>query len=79
MTGHLSGTIDNCLGPMGFSSAFVLNLEKKKICSKIQENYRSNVHNCSVDIKLNFFPFFVFLGPHPWHMEVPRSGVKLEL
>ena len=23
--------------------------------------------------------FFVFLGPHQWHMEVPRLGVKLEL
>ena len=23
--------------------------------------------------------FFFFLGPHPWHMEVPRSGVELEL
>ena len=22
---------------------------------------------------------FFFLGPHPWHMEVPRLGVKLEL
>ena len=22
---------------------------------------------------------FVFLGLHPWHMEVPRLGVKLEL
>ena len=22
---------------------------------------------------------FVFLGPHLWHMEVPRLGVKLEL
>ena len=21
----------------------------------------------------------IFLGPHPWHMEVPRLGVKLEL
>ena len=26
-----------------------------------------------------FFFFSVFLGPHPWHMEVPRLGVKLEL
>ena len=25
-----------------------------------------------------FFPFF-FLGLYPWHMEVPRLGVKLEL
>ena len=23
--------------------------------------------------------FFFFLGLHPWHMEVPRPGVKLEL
>ena len=23
--------------------------------------------------------FFVFLGPHPWHMEVLRLGVQLEL
>ena len=22
---------------------------------------------------------FCFLGPHPWHVEVPRLGVKLEL
>ena len=23
--------------------------------------------------------FFIFLGPDPWHMEVPKLGVKLEL
>ena len=23
--------------------------------------------------------FFVFLGPHSWHLEVPRLGVKSEL
>ena len=23
--------------------------------------------------------FTCFLGPHPWHMEVPRPGVKSEL
>ena len=23
--------------------------------------------------------FFSFLGPHLWHMEVPRTGVKSEL
>ena len=22
---------------------------------------------------------FVFLGPHPWHMEIPRPGAELEL
>ena len=26
-----------------------------------------------------FFSFLFFLGPHPWHMEVPRLGVKSEL
>ena len=25
------------------------------------------------------FLFFCFLGPHVWHVEVPRLGVKLEL
>ena len=25
------------------------------------------------------FLFFVFLGPHLWHMEVPRLGVQSEL
>ena len=25
------------------------------------------------------FFLLVFLGPHPWHMEVPRLGVELEL
>ena len=23
--------------------------------------------------------YFVFIGPHPWHMEVPRPEVELEL
>ena len=26
-----------------------------------------------------FFPFFCFLGPYPWHMEVPRLGVTSKL
>ena len=26
-----------------------------------------------------FFFLFGFLGPHVWHMEVPRLGVELEL
>ena len=26
-----------------------------------------------------FFFFFVFLGLHPWHMEVPGLGIELEL
>ena len=23
--------------------------------------------------------FFVFLGPHPWHMAVPRLGIQSDL
>ena len=26
--------------------------------------------------KFLFFFFLSFLGPHPWHIEVPRLGVK---
>ena len=25
------------------------------------------------------FIYFGFLGPHPWHMEVPRLGLESEL
>ena len=28
---------------------------------------------------IQHLPFFSFLGPCPWHMEVPRLGVELEL
>ena len=30
-------------------------------------------------VGFSFFFFWSFLGPHLWHMEVPRLGVKLEL
>ena len=30
-------------------------------------------------LDLGFLFCFVFLGQHPWHMEVPRLVVKLEL
>ena len=33
----------------------------------------------SLSSSLTFFFFFVFLGPHLWHMEVPRPGVQSEL
>ena len=44
------------------------------------------VPSLSVNLHLRFLFFFSFLffffsclGPHPWHMEFPRPGVKLEL
>ena len=30
-------------------------------------------------IEKNICVYFCFLGPHPWHMEVPRLGVQSEL
>ena len=30
-------------------------------------------------LNIFFFLSSIFLGPHPWHMEVPRLGVKWEL
>ena len=35
----------------------------------------------SLNCALHFFTylFFIFLGPHSQHMEVPRLGVELEL
>ena len=30
-------------------------------------------------LEASFFSFFLFLGPHPWPMEIPRLRVELEL
>ena len=34
---------------------------------------------CMSSLECLFFSLSIFLGPHPWHMEVPRLGVKSEL
>ena len=33
---------------------------------------------CTTGQSIFPFLFFLFLGPHPWHMEVPSLGVKSE-
>jgi len=43
--------------------------------------YRPSVELCKVTVGSAIFFFFFFwslLEPHPWHMEVPRLGVKSE-
>ena len=35
-------------------------------------------YNVSKDATLLYYYYFVFLGPHPWHLEVPWQGVKLK-
>ena len=41
----------------------------------IYKVYKIDFH-LQIYLKKNFF--YLFLGPHPWHMEVPRIGVKSE-
>lgn len=36
-------------------------------------------HLEQVELLINLFIYFCFLGPHPRHMEVPGLGVQLEL
>ena len=43
-----------------------------------QQGSASNNVWCSVAVP-PLFVFFVFLGLHLWHMEVPRPGVQSEL
>ena len=49
--------------------------------SIIMENKRESIIDLLTRKKYNYKDFFVcvFLGPHTWHMEIPRLGVKLEL
>ena len=37
------------------------------------------INHLSVKSLGQVFCFLVFLGPHSWHMEVPRLGVESEL
>ena len=49
--------------------------KKDKTHQKISKN--KNVPKLKKNLK--FFFLFFFLGPHLWHMEVPRLGVELKL
>ena len=60
-----------------------------KSCRRLQEEFKVQAglvdfniteYEMFTDIVSDFFLFFFcFLGPHPWHMEVPRLGVESEL
>ena len=54
-----------------------LKIQKTKPKTKQNRNqlYCGDVGKCPFSL----FFFLVFLGPRPWHMEVPRLGVELEL
>ena len=69
-------------------------MEKIKIIINEQQQKKSNIQFLSIKKKFGLpfpisttglktlkrcFVVVVFLGPHPWHMEVPRLGVGSEL
>ena len=46
--------------------------------SNAKDNFHFTISFSTLDKTFHFFflfIFLVFLGPHPWHMEVPRLGV----
>ena len=54
----------------------------KKLCVAKFSLEHKDIPVGSITADFRFFFFFlsfVFLGPHPRHMEVPRQGVELEL
>ena len=53
--------------------------QSTKSMSKITENMQKHTKICKQMFKEALFFFCLFLGPHPWHMEVPSLGVKSEL
>ena len=57
------------------------NEKKKTLQLNPQEGHEVSLYRTQVSsIFLFVCSFvFVFLGLHPWHMEVPRLGVKLKL
>ena len=58
------------LTPLGvyYCFASILDKETDSLCALLH-----------VVLCFFFFFLFVFLGPHLWHIEVPRLGVKSEL
>ena len=52
--------------------------EKKRKKEGRKEGADLGSHSEQLNLSPNFFFFrlFVFLGPHPRHMEVPRLGVQ---
>ena len=45
---------------------------------EVMQVWEQRVYEKSPYLSLSFFLFF-FPQPHPWHMKVPRLGVKSEL
>ena len=64
------------VGPQNSVSSYVLMTVIPKTYGK---KVRSEGKVASNSVVKRVLLLFVFLGPHPWHMEVPRLGVESEL
>ena len=62
-----------CVFPHLTNGEFLANKKVQILDSKIKTSVNSSAPNGPHIL------FFVFLGPYPWHMEVPRLGVESEL
>ena len=62
------------IGPLSHLSCDSSHL-KTEINFKIIVSYRDHY----LEIFVCFFVLFLSLGPHPWHIEVPRLGVESDL
>ena len=57
-------------------SALVTRLVMSSVLGKDFTKIRFGFSCFVVDV---VWVFFIFLGPHPWYMDIPRRWVKLEL
>ena len=67
------------LSPMVFTECFFSN--DTELSNNLRIHFPGSVVTPFIFIALRnvLLSFFVFLGPYPWHMEIPRLGVKSEL
>ena len=70
---RLNNGLFNYLSNFRYHTTFFINHGLRSINNKDSFDDESFLFICL------FFFFFVFLGPHPKHMEVPRLGVEAEL
>ena len=54
-------------------------LRVKKVKKTRELMLKLGIFQCWQSVFCFVLSFCFFLGPHPWHMEVPRIGVELEL
>ena len=47
-------------------------------CHEHSQKIQQKFYFCHKRLTSFFFSFSFILGPHPWHMEVSKLGVKLE-